>query len=166
MLCQHNKDVQKNQSEAFYSRRHQKKKWENKNDQVQGQRIYQKTQTTIFVSESWVNKASMLGLEKSTTTSFTSCQIIKFSHNPRTETKKPPWNLTCMHTQHKFQKTKRGKKCSRWRIKNPSKTNKNKNNNNKTTTQCHYCQNRVSCGSWRHSPWFKDPLEIGYRWQP
>ena len=108
MLCQHNKHVQKNQSEAFYSTRHQKQKWENKNDQVQGQRIHQKTQPTILYPN-WVNKASMLGLEKATTTSFTSCQIIKISHNPWTETKKLPWNFTCMHTQHKFQKKKKKK---------------------------------------------------------
>lgn len=32
----------------------------------------------------------------------------QISDNPRTETKKPPWNLTCMHTQHKFQKQNGG----------------------------------------------------------
>ena len=139
MLCQHNKHVQKNQSEDFYCTRHQKQKWENKNDQIQGQRVHQKTQTTILYPN-WANKASMLGLEKATTTSFTSCQIFTQSSNRNKETTLEPYLYA-----YTFQKTKRGKKCSRWRIKTTKK---------KTTTQYHYYQNRVS---WRHSPWFKDP---------
>jgi len=85
-------------------------------------------------------------------------QIFTQSSNRNKETTLEPcllsWHNFCTFLHIFAQVLKKNKKGEKmFKVKDQGSLQDKK----KTTTQYHYYQNRVSCGSWRHSPWFKDP---------